>query len=72
MPPLYGAQTVQPAETRVAPNCCCWTRRGLTVNFQFALRIAEEVLDWNSCLTIGLGEGVATALRRTGHGMGCE
>eukprot|EP00913_Durusdinium_trenchii_P032553 g30475.t1 len=27
---------------------------------------SEEVLDWNSCLTIGLGEGVATALRRTG------
>ena len=26
----------------------------------------KEVLDWNSCLTIGCGEGVAAALRRTG------
>jgi hypothetical protein len=24
-------------------------------------------MDWNSCLTIGLGEGVAVALRRSGH-----
>lgn len=26
----------------------------------------SEVMDWNSCLTIGLGEGVAVALRRSG------
>ena len=27
---------------------------------------AKEMMDWNSCLTIGLGEGVGVALRRSG------
>ena len=36
-----------------------WMVRDLT-NF------AKEMMDWNSCLTIGLGEGVGVALRRSG------